>query len=48
MLGFDLLDNILQMLEQGFMACGDISWMHVDDELPVDGSMIEIAVGFFY
>ena len=48
MLGIDLIENILEMLEQGFMACGDISWMHVDDEMLFNGSMIDVAVGFFY
>ena len=48
MLGIDLIENILEMLEQGFMACGDISWMHVDDEVLFNGSMIDVAVGLFY
>ena len=48
MLSSDLLYNILEMLEQGFMACGDASWMHVDDEMLFEGSMIEVAAGFFY
>ena len=48
LIGLDLLDRILEMLERGFMAYGDISWMHLDDEICIDGHIIDISVGFFY
>lgn len=48
LIGGVLIDNVLELLEQGFTACGDISWMHIDDEVNAAGKLIEVAVGFFY